>query len=176
MGITASTPANLVIGAGDVLLDDADLGATKDSNAFRIEQEYAVPELNGVPGELKGTHHKVRETAFLEASVPELSATIMAALWPGSQSATALGVTTIDSDGTVRRIPTTDYHDWELRVPGLDGKRFSFFVDDALNVDNLEFEAQDDDAAAPRVSVHSTWNAADLTASPHRIEIGVGGS
>lgn len=176
MAITASTPANLVIGAGEVLIDDADGGATKDSNAFRIEQEFAVPDLNGVPGELRGTHHKTSETAFLETSLPELNATVLAAIWPGSDSATAAGVTTLDSDGTVRRIPTADYHDWELRVPGLDGKRFSFFVDGALNLDNLEFEATDDDAAAPRASVHSTWDAADLTASPHRIEIGVGGS
>ena len=173
MAVTASTPGNLVIGAGDVYLDGSVVGASMDNNVFRIEQEYADIDLNGVPGMLKGTHYKTSEQAVLETTIPEVSATIMAAMWPGSQSATDGNVITLDSDGT-RRIPTSDYHDWQLRVPGLDGKEFRFLVDDALNTDSISYEATDDGALAPRLNLESRWDAADMDASPHRILIVTG--
>lgn len=170
MAVTSSTPANLVIGAGDAYLDGAVVGATMASNVFRIEQEYPDIDLNGVPGKLMGTHYKTKERAFLEVTIPEVSSSILAASWPGSQSATDGNVIQIDTAGT-RRIPTADYHDWQLRVPGLDGKRFDFLADNAINTGNLEFEATDDGALAPRLTLESTWDASDMTASPHRILI-----
>lgn len=176
MGVTASTPANLVIGAGNVLVDGTDQGATADDNTYRIEQELFAPDnLNGVPGLLIGTHYKTRESAILEATLPEVSAQNLALLWPGSTS-TGTDPVTIDTDGTARRIPTSDYHDYELVVPGLDGKSFSFQADDALNMGTIELNGQDAGMMAPRIEAHSTWDAADLTASPHRIVITAAGS
>ena len=173
MAVTSSTPGNLVIGAGDVYRDGSVVGASMDSNTFVIDQEYADIDLNGVPGKLKGTDYKTSEMARLETTIPEVSATVAAAMWPGSQSATDGNVITLDTDGT-RRIPTSDYHDWELRVPGLDGKEFRFLVDDALNTDSITYEATDDGALAPRLNLESRWDAADMDASPHRILIVTG--
>lgn len=170
MAVTASTPGNLVIGAGDVFRDGAVVGASMDSNVYEITTEWADIDLNGVPGKLKGTDYKLSETARLETTIPEVSADIMSAMWPGSQSAVVGTVTTLDSDGT-RRIATADYSDWILQVDGLDGKQFNFHVDDALNVDSITFEATDDGALAPRLNLESRWDAADMSASPHRITI-----
>ena len=173
MAVTASTPANLVIGAGDVYKDGSVVGASMDSNVYTIEQEFADIDLNGVPGKLMGTDYKVAETAVLQTTIPEVSSTIVAAMWPGSQSSTDGNVVTLDTDGT-RRIATADYNDWELRVPGLDGKRFDFKVDNALNLNAIEFEATDDGALAPRLNLESRWDASDMDASPHRILIVTG--
>lgn len=174
MGIRAATPANLVIGAGDVLADDTAKGVTADDNTYRVEQEIFTPDnLNGVPGVLVDTHYKTREEAVLEVSWPEVAADTASLMWPGSQSATVGEDTTIDSDGTDRRIPSSDYHDYELRVPGLNGKSFSFFADSALNQAPIEFNGQDAGMMSPRLELHSAWSAADLTASPHRIVITV---
>ena len=60
-----------------------------------------------------------------------------------------------------------------LTVPGLDGKSFAFLADDALNLGTIELNAQNAGMMAPRLELHSTWDAADLTASPHRIVITV---
>lgn len=169
-GVTSSTPGNLVIGAGIIFRDGSVVGASMDSNNYVIEQEFADIDLNGVPGKLKGTDYKISEMARLETTIPEVSATILAGMWPGSSSATVGTVTTIDTDDT-RRIPTTDYADWILQVDGLDGKQFNFYVDDALNVDSISFEATDDGALAPRLNLESRWDAADMTSSPHRIAI-----
>jgi hypothetical protein len=177
MGATVNTPANLVVGAGDVKIDDEDKGVTRGDNTYRVEQEIFAPDdLNGIPGELIGTHYKVRELAVLEAGWPEVAADTLAFSWPGSKSAVVGDDTTIDSDGTARRIPTTDYHDYELRVPGLNGKSFGFFADNALNRGTIEFNGQNADMMTPRIEAHSTWDAADLTASPHRIVVSVPGS
>lgn len=171
MAVTASTPANLVVGAGDILVDAAAGGATADDNVFRIEQTIFEPDnLNGVPGMLVGTQFKQREEAILEATMPEVSATVLALLWPGAASAVVGAVTTIDWNGT-RRIPTTAFHDYELRVPGLDGKTFGFLADNAINQGNIEYTAQDAGLMLPRGEFHSKWDAATLTVSPHRIKV-----
>lgn len=175
MAISAATPANLVVGAGDIHIDAVAGGATTGSNSYVVEQEFFVPQLNGAKGALVGTDYKVREEAFLEFGLAEINATTFGYMIPGSSSAVALNLTTIDTDDT-RRIPTADYHDYELRVPGLDGKLFSFFADAAIQTGNAEFEATDDGLMAPRIRVRASWDPADLTTSPFRIVIDDGSS
>jgi hypothetical protein len=176
MAVSASTPANLVVGAGDILVDDASQGATADDNTFRIEQTIFEPDnLNGVPGMLVGTQYKTREEAILEVTMPEVAAATLALLWPGSAAATVGDVTTIDWDGT-RRIPSASFHDYELRVPGLDGRIFGFLADNAVNQGNIEYTAQDAGLMLPRGEFHSKWDAGSLNASPHRIEVTAGSS
>lgn len=174
MGLTAQTPANLVIGAGDVLVDTTDQGVTADDNTYRVEQEIFTPDnLNGAPGELVDTHYKIREQAILEVTWPEIAAETLELIWPGSTAATVGEVTTIDSDGTERRLPSEAYHDYELRVPGLNDKQFSFFADNGINRGTIELNGQNAGMMSPRLEIHSAWDAADITASPHRIQITV---
>lgn len=170
MGITADTPTNLVVGAGNILRNHANLGASMDANVFRIERELFTPELNGLKGTLRGTDYVRRSEAVLETTIPEVSASIMAALWPGSQSTPTAGMTVIDEDDT-RRVPDSDYADWELQVERLNGGEFQFEVDNGINRGSLELSGQDDGAMAPRAEIHGTWDPAALTVSPHRIRI-----
>lgn len=170
MAVSSSTASNLVIGAGDVFLDGADVGATMDANNYTIETDWYVPELNGVPGELQGTRYKNSETVRLSTSIPEITAAKLLAVWPGANSGVVGTITTIDSDDT-RRIASADYHDWILQVDGLDGKQFNFYADNAINEGGLDMEASDDGTLSVRADVVATWDGADLTASPYRIKI-----
>lgn len=170
MGVTADTPTNLVVGAGNVLVDHANIGSSTDANLFAIDREIFTPDLNGVKGALKGTDYITSSTGRLETTVPEINAIIMARGWPGSQSTPTGGMTVIDEDDA-RRIPLTDYHDWECQVERLGGGAFQFEVDDALQTGSLEYELQDDGLVAPRFNVMGRWDPAALTASPHRIRI-----
>lgn len=171
MGITADTPTNLVVGAGEILLDHANIGATVEGNVFRVEREIFTPDLNGAKGGLLGTDYITRSEGVLEASVPEFNANVLLKAWPGSQTTGVVGgMEVIDEDET-RRLPTSAYHDWELQVERLNGGEFQFEVDDAIQVGNLEVELTDDGLAAPRLELHSRWDPADMTASPHRIRI-----
>lgn len=170
MGITADTPTNLVIGAGEALMDHANVGATTENNAFRIEREIFTPDLNGAKGALKGTDYITSSMGVLEMSLPEFNATLLRAAWPGAQTTGPGAMEVIDEDGT-RRIPTSDYHDWELQVERLGGGEFQFEVDDAIQTGNLEVELGDSDLAAPRATLQSRWDPANLDESPHRIRI-----
>ena len=170
MTVTADTPTNLVVGAGDVLRAHANIGATVDSNVFRIDREIFTPDLNGIKGALIGTDYITRSEGVLEVTVPEISAASMTSAWPGSQSTPTAGMTIIDEDET-RRIPTADYADWELQIERLGGGEFQFEVDNALNTAAIEISGQDDALVAPRYELHSRWDPAALTASPHRIRI-----
>lgn len=168
--ITSDTPTNLVVGAGEALIDHGNVGATVDDNVFRIEREIFTPDLNGAKGALLGTDYITKSEGVLEMSVPEFNALILGASWPGSEAATVGDNITIDEDDT-RRIPTSAYHDYELQVERLGGGEFQFEVDDALNLGNTEVTLGDDSLASPRLELHSRWDPADLTASPHRIRI-----
>lgn len=171
MGITADTPTNLVVGAGEFLLDHANVGATIDANNFRIEREIFTPELNGAKGALVGTDYVTKSEGVLEVSVPEFNGTILLAAWAGAETTGVVGGMEVISEDEVRRIPTAAYHDAELQVERLNGGEFQFEVDDAIQIGNLEAELTDDGVAAPRLELHSRWNPAALTASPHRIRI-----
>jgi hypothetical protein len=165
MGVTASTPANLVIGAGNVLVDNADQGATSGDNTYSITQEIFEPDLNGIPGALVGTQYKTKEEAVLAATMPEVSAETLALIWTGSGEVDGV----IDWDGT-RRLPLAAFHDYELRIPGL-SRVFRFLADNALNQGSIEFSGQDAGMMAARGEFHSKWSADQLDASPHRIVV-----
>ena len=169
MAVTSSTASNLIIGAGDVFIDGADIGATMDANSYAIQTEWYVPDLNGVPGELQGTRYKSSETAVMGFTMPELSAAKIVQMWPNASSATVGTVTTIDTDDS-RRVSSDSYHDYTLQVDGLDGVQLNFYADNALNTNGLEMELSDDGTAAIRAEVTATWDGSDMTASPHRIK------
>lgn len=172
-GVTASTPTNLVVGAGIALVDHAILGATIDDNVFRVERDYFTPDINGVKGALIGTDYITRSEGVLETGIPEISADVFSVLWPGSDSASSASLITEDD---TRRIPTADYHDWEVRVERLNGGHFGFHVDNGLNLANLEISLGDDSVAAPRAEIHSRWDASDVSIAPHRIVVTTSGS
>lgn len=168
MGVTADTPVNIVIGAGDVYVDGVIVGATMENNVFRVVRTYFQPDLNGVPGPLEGTDYIQSETAELEVTLPELSADILELLIPNSSVDTSGGDRIVSSSGT-RRISSDSYHEWELRVPGLDNLEYRFRIHKGVVNGNVEFEAADDGALAPRVTVQGRWTAGDNSASPWEI-------
>lgn len=170
MGITADTPTNIVIGAGNVHRNHANLGASSGDNVFTITREIFTPQLNGLKGNLLGTDYITRSDAMLATTIPEVSGPVLLAGWPGAATTGAGAMEVIDEDAT-RRIPTTDYADWELQVERLGGGQFQFEVDNAINRANLELSGQDAGMMAPRYELHGSWDPADLTNSPHRIRI-----
>ncbi|HEX5013016.1 MAG TPA: hypothetical protein VFV72_02570 [Candidatus Limnocylindrales bacterium] len=170
MPVTTDTPTNIVAGAGEVYKNQDSFGASRDANVFRIERELITPEINGLKGMLKGTDYIRRSEGILETTILEVSAASLPSTWPGSSSDTAGDTTTIDEDNT-RRIPTSAYADWELQLERLGGGEFQFEVDDAIHVGNFESEFTDDGFFGTRLELHSRWDPANLTASPHRIRI-----
>lgn len=97
MGVTAQSAQQMVVGAGDVLIDGVDAGATKNDNIWRLVRTYYSPDINGVAGRLKGTDFVQEETAEIETTLLELSSVNLSLAipggvdTPGDAAGTALG-------------------------------------------------------------------------------------
>ena len=83
MPVTATSAQETFIGAGDVYVDGTSVGATMESNVFRVTREYFTPDYNGTPGPLKGADYIVSEVAEMEVSIPELDTTKLGYMVPG---------------------------------------------------------------------------------------------
>lgn len=170
-GITADTPVNLVVGAGVLIRNHAYIGATVDNNRFAVERTLFTPELNGIMWDLQGTDYIDRSIGMIEATVPEVSRTVIEAGIPGAAVDTGTPGMTIISDATTRRIPDASYADWELDVDRLNGGQFQFEVDNAINSGNFDSELQDAGLYAPRYVLAGRGSAASPGTSPWRVRI-----
>jgi len=171
IGVTADTPVNLVVGAGLLIRNHAVFGASVENNLFAVEREMFTPDLNGLMGDLKGTDYITRSVGRIEATIPEVGASVIEAGIPGAEVDTSTPGMTIISDAESRRIPDSAYADWELDIDRLNGGQFQFEVDNAINTNPFEGELQDDGLFAPRYVLAGRRDAADPTESPWRIRI-----
>lgn len=84
------------------------------------------------------------------------------------------GGSTISSNaGNVRRIPSSSYHDYELVVPGANGRELHYRLFNALVTTPFEVTNSDDPSkpAAPRLTIQARWDDSDgATGSPWEIE------
>lgn len=250
MGITATSSEEIVVGAGDVYIDDEMQGSTEEDNVFRITREYFSWSPNGVRGPVKGADYVIEEIAEMEFTLPEISAYFMGIMVPGSQmtnTAATLtsGGATSDLDGAVsegdtqitvtdgtafavgqyiriagtginevrkitakstndlsfaipltydhpdaavvaqveatglvdritsgpdRRLPTSAYHNYEIRIPGLDGREVRFGITDAIASESPEFTATDDENMKPRITVQGRYSGATPDVAPWYID------
>jgi len=132
------------MGAGDVYVDDVFFGSTMDNNVFRVLQEMAAPYVNGAGGTLAQTdYHNRLPAAEMEVTLLELDATAIAYAIPGATSE-ASGDDTVISPPVTRRLSSTDYHKWELRVPGLNSRVAKFTIPIGIATSDFEVTAQDD--------------------------------
>jgi hypothetical protein len=178
MGVTASTPVNLVVGAGNVLIDGSDVGATTGDNIFRVVRTYFVPQLNGIPGPLVGTDYIQTETAELEVAFAEMTDDILELVAPNATATPSGADTRIWSPGN-RRVASSQYHTYRLVVPGLDTHSFYYEVRRAIATGNAEFSAQDAGLMAPRITFSARWEAGSTgteAASPWEIGVLIAGS
>jgi hypothetical protein len=91
---------------------------------------------------------------------------------------TAAVVTEVDATGIVdritsgqnRRLPSTAYHDFEIRIPGLDGRQVRFGITDAIASESPEFTATDDENMKPRITVQGRYDGATPAVAPWYID------
>ena len=170
-GITADTPVNLTIGAGVMIKDHAYVGATVDNNLFAVERTMFVPDLNGIMWDLQGTAYITRSIPRIEATVPEVGQSVMSSALPGVTVDTGTAGQVLISDSGTRRVPDSDYHDYELDVERVNGGQIQFEVDNAINTGSFQGELQDDGLFAPRWVLTGHGTASAPSTSPWRIRI-----
>ena len=170
--MTAVNVEEHYIGAGYIWRSGVKIGATVGDNICRIIKNQAAPVLNGVGGKLAGTDYRVeRDIMELEFSITELDATSLADI-SGGATVTASGDDTIIGEAADRRIPSSAYLPWDLRVPGIDGAEVRFEIHKGIVTSNPEFTASDsENPIAPRLTVQSRIDPANIEASAWAIRL-----
>lgn len=156
-GVTASTPKNILFGAGTIHrglkyegeswnFDASIVGATSGGSKLSIVPEITPVEVDGANVTLKGLQVKTGETATMEVNFIELSADIIKASTIGTTDAESAvsGYDAIKSKGDIEK---GDY--WEnIAFVGrtLDGRLIIAILENALCTSGLELEGKNKEA------------------------------
>lgn len=169
--MTAVAVDEQFIGAGQVYVDTVLVGSTMGDNVFRVMQEVAAPVINGVGGMLARTDYHTRlPWAELEVTIIELTDANLDIMIPGAVAEAGSGldagktvITGPDQSG--RRVGSSSYHAYELRIPGVDGAEASFRIALGIAQSNAEFTAADsENPLGPRVTIQSRIDPDDIEA------------
>ncbi|MBU1008455.1 hypothetical protein KKA53_05255 [Candidatus Dependentiae bacterium] len=168
-GVSADTPALIVVDGGELAYGGTDIGALIGSVKFTLEREYYTPEFIRVRGPVKGTRFVIKE-------IPRL--TCMMSEWQVARIQYALPDTDLSSDASSDvltsvpgRLPDASYEDIVYKTTLADGKEMQITVRDAVCDANLEVEFPDTEAAQYEVTFVGHYDPADATVAPWEIMI-----
>ncbi len=173
MGISASTPLNLLFGAGDLEVGGVNVGATKEGTVFRVEQEVYWPDLNCAKGPVKGTGYKIREVAFMQVTLVEMTMENVALAIPCAAAPSTGMASTIISGGEPGCIADTCYNDVVWTGENCEGKTLRITLKDAIASENLEITFQCDEEAAFTITFMATYDPGNVTVRPWYMELEV---
>ena len=170
MGVTGTTPRRIYLGAGDLTVGAAPVGATLENIAFRLEMEQYFPKFNGVLGD-------VEDTGFITRLVPHLVVTFGELI--GANLVWAIPGATLTSGASSEVI--SDF------VPGCkglgndviwtgvdcDGHHIVITVFNAIATGNLEMEFSDDEITTYTIDYRGTYDPANPTVAPFSIVIDI---
>jgi hypothetical protein len=82
----------------------------------------------------------------------------------------ATGIVDRITSGEDRRLPSTAYHTYEIRIPGLDGREVRFGITDAIASESPEFTGTDAENMKPRITVQGRYDGAAPQTAPWYID------
>ena len=176
MGISATTPINLLFGAGDLTVGGIDVGATKEGTVFRVEQEVYWPDLNCAKGPVTGTGYKIREVAYLQVNLVEMTMENVALAIPCAAASSTVGAphaSTIISGGIPGCIATTCYNDVVWTGATCEPKTLRITLKDAISSENMEITFQCDEEASFTLTFMATYDPGNVTVRPWYMELEV---
>lgn len=171
MAISASTPLNMLFGAGNITVGAVPVGATKEGTVFRVEQEIYWPDLNCAKGPVKGTGYKIREVAYLQVTLVEITMENVALAIPCATVASSDSASTIISGGTPGCIASSCYDDVIWIGSTCESKDLRITLKDAISSENLEITFQCDEEAAFTITFMATYDPANVDVRPWYMEL-----
>jgi len=173
MAISSSTPLNLLFGAGNVEVGGLNIGATKEGTVFRVEQEFYWPDLNCAKGPIRGTGYKVREVAFLQFTLVEMTMENIALAIPSAAASSSDSASTIISGGVPGCPADTNYSDVIWTGENCEGKTLRITLKDAISSENMEITFQCDEEASFTLTFMATYDPGNVTVRPWYMELEV---
>ena len=156
----------ILLGYGVITVGETPLGLTRGGGSFTVEREYREIEADGDRGPVKGRIEIDREVAKLTVNALEMfNAVDMQKYYPG------ISVTENVATGTLK-IAEGDYNNvkWEGKTKG--GKPVTIEVDNAINMENLEWTLEDKNEVVPTLGFTGTYKEEERNTPPWRVEFG----
>lgn len=172
MGITATTPAALVLGPGELTFGGASLGATEGNAVFSVKRKSYAPRLNGTGGDLKNARYVIEEIPTLKVTLSEFSIDTLFAMLPNATKDGDGAATPFSLTETIGRLPDTAFQDAVFTVDPGDGKLLTITIQNAtLDMDeDQESTFGNEEDGAMEVTFVGHYDPATPKTVPYKIE------
>lgn len=166
-----ATAEKILLGAGVVSIGETPIGLTRGGSTFTVDRKYRNIEADGDMGPVEGRVVIDSETAKLEVNALELfTATNMTKYYP------AMSVTPDSETPTKYTMTSTlsivagDYNNIKWVGKTKDGKAVTITVQNALNLDSLEWKLEDKSEVVPKLGFTAHYDEASRTTPPWNVE------
>lgn len=157
------TAEKILLGHGVITVGTTPLGLTRGGGVFAVEREYREIEADGDRGPVKGRIVIDREVAKLTVNALELfNAEDMQLYYP------AIDVTEGSMTSTLK-IVAGDYNDVKWEGKTKDGKSVTIEIDDAINLENLEWALEDKNEVVPSLGFTGAYDEESRDTPPWRV-------
>lgn len=176
MGVSASTAVNLLLGAGDFLVDfvtatktGTNIGATEDGGKFVVKRKHYEGNFNGTLGPVKGLVRIIEEIPEIEITMSELTFANLQIAMPGlTKTVNAQGSSLASAHNG--QYQSSEWRNIALKVPkSTAGKYMYFCVDNALCEDPPEFSTDDQKNTKVKVKLKGYYDPSTPMTPPWRI-------
>ena len=149
--IRSANANNIVFGKAVVLVDDELIGLTRDGAKFSVEYEYRAIDADGDRAKVKG--RIIKEKAIPKAEINHLELlTRPTDMHPGLKVDTTTNPGHTIISGTKIIDDENDYHKIEIRGKTKDGRKCTVGINQAINLENIEWEFKDKNDVIDKVT------------------------
>ena len=167
-----ATAEKILLGHGVVTVGTTPIGLTRGGSVFVVEREYRNIEADGDKGIVKGRTVIDSENAKLTVNALELfTAADMTKYYPGmSVTPDSETTPTLNTLTSTLSIVEGDYNDVKWVGKTKDGKAVTIIVENAINLDNLEWTLEDKNEVVPSIGFAATYDEATKDTPPWKVE------
>ena len=142
----------ILLGNGVFKVSTVPVALTRGGGTFEVETEYRDIVADGDKGPVKG-----RQT--IDSQVARLGLNVLTAF--NKEEFKKYYPTLVDDAGEIRsdlKIKETDYHDVEWTGRTLDDDRITIKLENAINLENIDFTLEDKDEVIPELTYTATYS------------------
>jgi hypothetical protein len=170
-----ATADKILLGYGVVAIGATPIGLTRGGSSFTVEREMREIEADGDKGPVQGRIVIDREVAKLTVNALELfNADDMTKYYPGlTVTPDAELEPTLNTMTSTLSITAGDYNDVTWTGKTKDGKPVTIKVDNAINMDNLEWTLEDKNEVVPALGFTAAYLEDERETAPWSVEFTV---
>lgn len=163
-----AAPADIILGDGVFSINGIDIALTRGGGNFSVEREYRQIEADGDYGPVKGRIRKIRSVAKLEMNALEMLPANFVKMYPATQTNTVAGTDTLTAKTDIADADYQATVEWTGKTKG--GRPVKITVENAINLENIEWNMVDKDEVVPVVTFTATYLESARTTEPWKIE------